>query len=52
MTLARGNERFNAILFRHAEPLPPSIRAAYRPDVNEWNGSALLQLVIDYWEPG
>ncbi len=44
--------RFAAILFNHAEPLPASIRAAYRPDVNEWNGIAALQLVIEHWEPG
>ncbi len=42
--------RFAAILFNHAETLPPSIRAAYRPDVNEWNGTASLQLVIEHWQ--
>jgi single-stranded-DNA-specific exonuclease len=41
--------RFAAILFNHADPLPASIRAAYRPDVNEWNGTTSLQLVIEYW---
>jgi len=51
LALARDGERFDAILFRHAEPLPPSIRAAYRPDVNEWNGLASLQLVVQHWEP-
>jgi len=51
LALARGGERFDAILFRHSEPLPPSIRAAYRPDVNEWNGLASLQLVIEHWWP-
>jgi single-stranded-DNA-specific exonuclease len=52
LTLARAGERFDAILFRHADPLPPTIRAAYRPDVNEWNGSASLQLVVLHWQPG
>jgi single-stranded-DNA-specific exonuclease len=51
LTLSRGDERFDAILFRHADPLPPWIRAAYRPDINEWNGLASLQLVIEYWHP-
>ena len=51
LALARGAERFDAILFRHADPLPPSIRAAYRPDVNEWRGEATLQLVIEHWQP-
>ncbi len=45
-----AGERFAAILFNHAEPLPASIRAAYRPDVNEWNGTASLQLVIEHWQ--
>ena len=49
LALARGGERFEAILFRHSEPLPSSIHAAYRPDVNEWNGLASLQLVIEHW---
>ena len=40
LALARGGERFDAILFRHADPLPASIRAAYRPEVNEWRGEA------------
>ncbi len=51
LTLGRGSERFDAILFRHADPLPPSIRAAYRPEVNEWNGRSSLQLVVEHWQP-
>jgi single-stranded-DNA-specific exonuclease len=51
LTLARGDERYDAILFRHADPLPASIRAAYRPDLNDWNGVASLQLVVEYWQP-
>jgi single-stranded-DNA-specific exonuclease len=51
LTLERGGERFDAMLFRHAEPLPARIRAAFRPDVNEWNGAAALQLVIEGWQP-
>ena len=47
----QGPVRYPAILFNHADPLPASIRAAYRPDVNEWNGTASLQLVIEYWQP-
>jgi single-stranded-DNA-specific exonuclease len=44
LTLARGNERFDAILFRHALPLP-FIRAAYRPDVNR--GTARFCSMLD-----
>jgi single-stranded-DNA-specific exonuclease len=47
----RGKARFQAMLFNHGEPLPATIRAAYRPDVNEWNGTATLQLVIEHWQP-
>jgi single-stranded-DNA-specific exonuclease len=50
LTLARGIERFDAILFRHTDPLPPAIRAVYRPDVNEWNGTESLQLVVEFWQ--
>ena len=49
LVLARAGERFEAILFNQVEALPPRIRAAYRPDVNEWNGSFALQLVIEHW---
>jgi single-stranded-DNA-specific exonuclease len=38
--------RFNAL-----DPLPPSVRAAYRLSVNEFNGAQNLQLVIEHWEP-
>ena len=51
LVLARGGERFEAILFQHVEALPAAIRAAYRPDINEWNGSASLQLVVEHWAP-
>jgi len=52
LALARGRERYAGILFNHADPLPETIRAAYRPDANEWNGATGLQLVIEHWEPG
>lgn len=47
----RGTVRYPAILFDHVDPLPAAIRAAYRPDVNEWHGTASLQLVIEHWQP-
>jgi single-stranded-DNA-specific exonuclease len=43
--------RFSAILFNRVEPLPATIRAVYRPDPNEWNGTVALQLVVSHWEP-
>ncbi len=42
---------YAGILFNHADALPPAIRAVYRPDPNEWNGTIGLQLVIEHWEP-
>ena len=49
--LGRGTERFDAILFNHAKPLPARIRAAFRPEVNEWQGHTSLQLTIEHWLP-
>jgi single-stranded-DNA-specific exonuclease len=49
--LVRGKERFEAILFNYADPLPARIRAAFRPEVNEWQGNASLQLAIEHWLP-
>jgi single-stranded-DNA-specific exonuclease len=51
LVLARGKERFEAILFNHADPLPARIRATFRPEVNEWQGNASLQLAIEHWLP-
>jgi single-stranded-DNA-specific exonuclease len=41
----------SAMLFRHDQPLPPRIRAAYQLDVNEWNGERSVQLTLEHWEP-
>jgi len=51
LVLARGGERFEAMLFGHPDPLPTRIRAAYRPDVNVWQGLESLQLVLLHWWP-
>jgi single-stranded-DNA-specific exonuclease len=51
LSLERAGERFAAILFNEVGPLPGRIRAAYRPEVNEWNGTEALQLVVEHWEP-
>lgn len=51
LTLERAGERFEAILFQHADELPPRIRAAFRPDINEWQGNASLELTIEHWLP-
>jgi single-stranded-DNA-specific exonuclease len=51
LTLRRGDATYAAMLFGHAEALPGRIRAAYRPDVNEWNGNQTLQLTLTHWLP-
>ncbi len=49
LTLRRGTERFEAIRFRHADPAPDVLTAAFRLSVNEYRGAASLQLLIDDW---
>jgi single-stranded-DNA-specific exonuclease len=51
LTFSGGGVTRAAILFNCDQPLPGAIRAAYRPEVNEWNGASSLQLVIVLWEP-
>ncbi|MGH8800928.1 MAG: single-stranded-DNA-specific exonuclease RecJ, partial [Casimicrobiaceae bacterium] len=46
LTLERAGERFSAIAFRQPVPLPPRIRTLYRPEVNRWNGSSRIELVV------
>lgn len=50
LRLEKNGARFDAIWFNHAEPLPERIRAAYRLDVNEFQGVASVQLMIEYAE--
>ena len=50
LALVRDGRRFVGMLFNRADPIPSSINAVYRLDVNEWQGEASLQLVIDYVE--
>jgi single-stranded-DNA-specific exonuclease len=51
LTLERQGERFEAMLFRHAEPLPARLIAAFRLEVNEWQGTEGLELTIEHWWP-
>ncbi|MHB1619229.1 MAG: single-stranded-DNA-specific exonuclease RecJ [Sulfuricella sp.] len=50
LKLGKTGQVFDGILFFHNEPLPDWINAVYRLDVNEYNGSQSLQLMIEYWE--
>jgi single-stranded-DNA-specific exonuclease len=51
LQLQRDNRKFDAIWFNHADGLPESIRAAYRLDVNEYNGRTTVQLMVAFAEP-
>ena len=46
--LALDGRRYEAIRFNNAEPLPETIRAVYRLDVNEYQGTRSLQLVVEH----
>jgi single-stranded-DNA-specific exonuclease len=50
LRLEKSGRRFEAILFNNIDQLPAQIRAVYRLQVNEYNGSRNVQLVLRYWE--
>ncbi|MGE5095190.1 MAG: single-stranded-DNA-specific exonuclease RecJ [Betaproteobacteria bacterium] len=50
LALTAGGQRFQAIRFGSPEPLAGDVRLVYRLDVNEWQGAASLQLVIEHVE--
>ena len=47
-TLSLGGRRFNAMRFGSAEPLPRTVHAVYKLDINEYRGVSSLQLLIDH----
>ena len=51
LRLRRGQSLYDGMLFSQTESLPRQLRAVYRLDVNEYAGSAGLQLVVQHWEP-
>ncbi|WP_227814553.1 single-stranded-DNA-specific exonuclease RecJ [Nitrogeniibacter aestuarii] len=51
LALRKGNARFDAIFFNHAEPAPATVRAAYRLSINEYNGVSSVQLMLEHLEP-
>jgi single-stranded-DNA-specific exonuclease len=50
LTLKKGAVRLDAIRFNHAEGAPDRIRAAFRLDINEWQGEARVQLILEHFE--
>jgi single-stranded-DNA-specific exonuclease len=55
LKLQKGGQRFDAIQFNFADGLatgvPDRIRAAFRVDINEWNGTQTVQLMLEHFEP-
>jgi len=51
LTLRKGAARFDAIQFNFAEAAPAAVQAAFRLTVNEYNGVAGVQLVLEHFEP-
>jgi single-stranded-DNA-specific exonuclease len=47
LRLKHGNTQRDAIWFGHVEPLPERVRLAYRLSLDEWNGQARVQMVVE-----
>jgi len=50
LQLRKGNTRIDAIQFNNAEPAAQNIHAAFRLAVNEYNGVAGVQLMLEHFE--
>ena len=51
LTLRKNGARIQGIRFNHAEPAPERIRVAYRLSVNEFNGVANVEVMVEHFEP-
>ena len=51
LSLRRDHKRFDAIAFNHPPGFPAHVRLAYRLEVEEYQGLAALQLVVEHWRP-
>lgn len=49
LRLAGNGLAADAMLFFHDTPLPQRIQAAYRLEVNEWNGTRTPQFQVTHW---
>jgi single-stranded-DNA-specific exonuclease len=47
LALRQGKTRFAAIRFNCTESAPANIEAAYKLDINDWNGLSSVQLLIE-----
>ncbi|HLX25028.1 MAG TPA: single-stranded-DNA-specific exonuclease RecJ [Usitatibacter sp.] len=48
LMLVLGRQRFSAIRFGSADLVPESVEAVYRLDINEYQGTSSVQLVLDH----
>jgi single-stranded-DNA-specific exonuclease len=48
--LTHAGRRIDSIAFRTGGPLPANVHAVYRPDRNEYQGLASLQVVLEHWQ--
>ncbi|WP_425260826.1 single-stranded-DNA-specific exonuclease RecJ [Rubrivivax sp. RP6-9] len=46
LRLQHGTRQCDAIWFGRDQPLPDTVRLAYRLDLNEWNGQQRVQMVV------
>jgi single-stranded-DNA-specific exonuclease len=51
LAIRGSGARLNAIVFNEPGVLPARIHAAYRPEVNHFQGLESLQIVIESWQP-
>ncbi|MGB4766769.1 MAG: single-stranded-DNA-specific exonuclease RecJ [Rugosibacter sp.] len=50
LRLKKGQTQFDAIQFNFAGCAPNRIHAAFRLDINEWNGNQSVQLLLEHFE--
>jgi single-stranded-DNA-specific exonuclease len=50
LKLQKGGQRYDAIRFNAADAAPDRITAAFRVDINEWNGTQSVQLLLEHFE--
>ena len=50
LKLQKGGQRYDAIRFNAADAAPDRIAAAFRVDINEWNGTQSVQLLLEHFE--
>lgn len=51
LKLARGERRFEAVLFGQTQIVPSRIDAVYRFELNDYAGLQSLQLTLQHWRP-